>query len=134
MLSRLLPESWATAAWFINPTVLEKLIQLVSAPLSWMENLRQGIPFQLLGLPVYITGALPALNTAGDILLVDPKYYLIGDRQQIEIAFSEHFKFQTAQLAWRALARVDGEPWVDNVIYLENASTTVSPYVALAAG
>ena len=88
----------------------------------------------MLGLPVYVTGALPALNTAGDILLIDPKYYLIGDRQGLEIAFSEHYKFQTGQLSWRLTQRVDGQPWVHNSITLENASTTVSPFVALAAG
>ncbi len=92
------------------------------------------MPPRLLGMPLYVTGALPALNTAGDILLVDPKYYLIGDRQSYELAFSEHFKFQNDQVAWRATVRVDGQPWVNGSITLEDASTTVSPFVALAAG
>lgn len=136
MVSRQMPESInaGTLAWFINPTVIEKLIQLVSNPLSWMENLRQGMPVTLLGYPVYITGALPAINTAGDILLVDPSYYLIGDRKQVEIAISEHYKFANDQLAWRAIMRHDGQPWIDSSVTLENASTTVSPFVALAAG
>ena len=69
----------------------------------------------------------------GDILLVDPSYYLIGDRQELQIAYSEHAFFTTDQAAWRFTARLDGQPWIDNVITLENASTQVSPFVALAA-
>jgi HK97 family phage major capsid protein len=84
-------------------------------------------------MPVYVTGALPALNTAGDILLVDPSYYIIGDRQSISVAYSEHYKFANDQGTWRVTARVAGQPWVDATITLENASTTVSPFVALAA-
>jgi HK97 family phage major capsid protein len=134
MMSDFLPESWSTGAWFISPTVIDQLIQLVSNPLSWLDDVKSGLPMRLLGLPVYVSGALPALNTAGDILLVDPSYYLIGDRQTMEIAYSEHFKFQNDQGAWRAISRVDGMPWVDNSITLEDGSTTVSPFVALAAG
>lgn len=134
MMSDFLPSSWGKGAWFVNPAALDKLIQLVSSPLSWMNDLRSGMPVQLLGMPLYVTGALPTINTAGDILLVDPSYYLIGDRQQVSIAYSEHYAFVTDQAAWRFTYRVDGQPWLDNYITLENASTTVSPFVALAAG
>ena len=135
MVSDFLPSSWGRGAWFVNPEVIDQLIQLVSSPLSWLENLRAGLGgLSLLGMPVYITGALPGLNTAGDILLVDPSYYLIGDRQSISIAYSEHYKFANDQGTWRVTARVGGQPWVDTYITLENASTTVSPFVALAAG
>lgn len=134
MMSDLLPSSWGTAAWFINPSVIDQLIQLVSAPLSWMENIRQGVPVSLLGLPLYITGALPALNTVGDILLLDPSYYLIGDRQGIDIAYSEHYKFISNQGTWRFNARLDGQPWLSSYITLEDAATTVSPFVALLGG
>jgi HK97 family phage major capsid protein len=134
MMSDFLPSSWGNGAWFINPDVVQKLIGLVSAPLAFMNadlaNAR--VPLKLLGMPVYITGALPALNTQGDILLVDPSYYLIGDRQALTIAFSEHYKFISDQGTWRFTHRVDGQPWLENSITLENASTTVSPFVALA--
>lgn len=134
MMSDFLPSSWGKGAWFVNPEALDKLIQLVSSPLSWMNDLRSGMPPQLLGMPLYVTGALPQINTAGDILLVDPSYYLIGDRQQISIAYSEHYAFVTDQAAWRFTYRVDGQPWLNTYITLENAATTVSPFCALAAG
>ena len=134
MMSDFIPSSWGKGAWFVSPPAVHKLIQLVSSPLSWMNDLRSGMPVQLLGMPLYVTGALPALNTAGDILLVDPSYYLIYDRQAMSIAYSEHYKFANDQGTWRFTYRVDGQPWVQSSITLENASSTVSPYVALAAG
>jgi HK97 family phage major capsid protein len=134
MMSDFTPESWGTGAWFINPTVIDQIIQLVSAPLSWLTDMRSGLQSTLLGLPLYVVGCLPALNTVGDILLIDPKYYYVGDRRGLTIGFSEHYKFANDQLAWRVTKRVDGQPMIDNAITLEDGATTVSPFVALAAG
>ena len=53
-----------------------------------------------------------------DVCLIDFQHYLIGDRNMIEIAYSEHFKFQNNQGAWRFVARVDGQPWVRSAITL----------------
>lgn len=131
MMSDLLPGSWQKAAWFCNPGVIDQIIQLVSSPLSWLQNIREGMTMSLLGLPLYITGALPALGTAGDLMLIDPSYYLIGDRQSVSIAYSEHYAFVTDQAAWRFTHRVDGQPWLNSYITLEDAATTVSPFVAL---
>jgi len=132
MMSDFLPSSWSTGCWFANPEVADQLIQLVTTPLTWMENLRKGMPLSLLGMPLYFTGALATLGTTGDIMLCDPSYYLIGDRSGIEIGYSEHYRFINDQGTWRATKRVDGQPWVDNSITLENASTTVSPFVVLS--
>ena len=134
MMSDFIPESYTSGAFFINPVVFDQLIQLVTNPITWIENARTGLPNSLLGLPLYVTGALPALNTAGDILLMDGDYYMIGDRGGLEIAVSEHFRFQNDQLAWRVTKRVDGQPLIDSSVTLENASDVVSPFVVLAAG
>ena len=134
MMSDFLPGSWNKGAWFINPAILDQIIQVITAPVSWLQDARAGLPMTLLGLPLYVTGALPALNTAGDILLADPSYYLIGDRQSVSIAYSEHYAFVTDQAAWRFTHRVDGQPWLSSYITLEDAATTVSPFVCVAAG
>ena len=134
MMSRFMPTSWGSGAWLASPAAAEQIIALVSNPISWLPDIRSGMPAQLLGMPLRFSGALPALNVAGDILLVDPSYYLIYDRSGIEIAYSEHYKFVNDQGTWRVTKRVDGVPWVDGTITLENASSTVSPYVAIAAG
>jgi HK97 family phage major capsid protein len=134
MLGKLLP-GWspATTCWIIHPSVIAKMVQLVSAAagVGWLDNLRDKLPMNLLGLPVAISEKLPALGNAKDVCLVDFQHYLIGDRQQVEIAYSEHFKFTNNQGTWRFVSRVDGQPWLRSAMTLSDATSTVSPYVYL---
>src|SRR3712207_9265777 len=66
-------------------------------------------------------------RSLGDVLLLDLQHYLLGDRQQIEIAFSEHVAFLNNQGVWRFVSRVDGQPWLRDKVTLADASTTLSP-------
>jgi len=135
MISDFTPDSYGSAAWFVAPGTIDQLCQLVTVPLTWLMSLKAGMPVTLLGWPVYVVGCLPALDTAGDIILADPTYYLIGDHMGgMKVAFSEHYAFANDQLAWRVTKRVDGQPMIDNAITGEDASTTFSPFVVLAAG
>lgn len=135
MMSDFLPWSAGSGAWFLSWTAIDQIIQIVSSPVSWLTDARGGMPMQLLGKPMYFVGCLPALNTNGDILLVDPNYYLIADHKSgLRIAFSEHYRFVNDQLAWRVTKRVDGQPLINNALTLEDGSTTVSPFVAMNAG
>jgi HK97 family phage major capsid protein len=139
MLGRLTP-GWgpANTVWAIHPTVLVKLYTMTgntgtSANVVFIDNARQRPTMMLFGIPVVVSEKLPALGTLGDVLLLDLRHYLIGDRRMVEIAYSEHFKFQNNQSAWRFVARVDGQPWVKSAITLADASSTLSPFVGLAA-
>ena len=135
MVSDFTPDSYGSAAWFVSPNAIDQLMQLVTTPLTWLQSLKAGLPVTLLGWPVFVVGCLSALDTAGDIILADPTYYLIGDHSSgVRIAFSEHYKFANDQLAWRVTKRVDGQPMIDNAITGEDASTTYSHFVVLAAG
>jgi HK97 family phage major capsid protein len=134
MLGKLLPGwSAATTVWILHPTVIQQVMQMVTsaAGVGWLDNLREKLPMQLLGLPVAISEKVAALGTAKDVLLVDFQHYLIGDRQQVEVAYSEHFKFTNNQGTWRFVARIDGQPWLRSSITLSDAVSTVSPYVYL---
>lgn len=137
MLARLLP-GWdpSNTVWAINPTVLAKLFQMTDTEghVVFINNAREKPVMVLFGIPVAVTEKLPALNTVGDVMLLDLRHYLIGDRQQVEIAFSEHVAFLNNQGVWRFVSRVDGQPWVRSVVTLSGSSTTLSPFVALAAG
>lgn len=135
MMSDFVPDGHDNANWFIGPGTLDQIIQLVTHPLTWVDNYRNSwISPTLLGYPLHVVGCLPALNTAGDILLVDPTYYLIGDyKNGLQISFSEHYRFANDQLAWRVTKRVDGQPLVNNNIYGEDAAALYSPFVCLAA-
>jgi HK97 family phage major capsid protein len=134
MVAHLIPGSYNSGAWFMSPTVLDQVLQLVSNPLTWLQNMRdswQGMA--LLGYPIYLVGGLPALGTSGDIMLIDPNYYLIGDHKAgMSIAFSQHYRFVNDQVAWRITKRVAGMPLLDSAPYLEDASTQVSPYIDLS--
>lgn len=135
MLGKLLP-GWRArnTCWVIHPTVLQQCIQMTSsaAGVGWLSNLVDRPPMQLLGLPVQISEKLAALGTARDVVLCDFSHYLIGDRQQVEIAFSEHFKFTNNQGTWRFVTRVDGQPWLRAAVTLSDASSTLSPFVYLS--
>ncbi len=74
---------------------------------------------------------MPALGTKGDLILLDPRYYVIGDRGTIEIAFSDVPSFQNNQMTLRVVARRDGQPWLDKPITLQDGATQVSPFVVL---
>ncbi len=135
MLGKVLP-GWSpkTLCWIVHPSVLPQLCQMVStaAGVGWLQRLNdQSLPMELLGIPIAISEKMSALGTAKDVALVDWQHYLIGDRQQVEIAYSEHYKFTNNQATWRFVARVDGQPWLRSAVTLQNQSSTVSPYVYL---
>jgi len=139
MLARLLP-GWTrkSTVWAVHPTVLAKLLTMSESGTGSdlvITNPGSGLAsMSLFGIPVEISAKLPALNTLGDVLLIDAQHYLIGDRQQVEIAFSEHVGFTTNQTFWRFVSRVGGMPWLRDKVTLADASSTLAPFVGLAAG
>jgi HK97 family phage major capsid protein len=138
MLSKFLPASIATGrgVWYTSPTTMPQLLQLQDgANRALFVSIDQGAvktpTWKMLGLPVNITEKLPALGTKGDLMLIDPSLYVIGDRMMLEIAASEHVNFLKNQMTWRFVQRVDGRPWLESAITLQDAATQVSPFVAL---
>jgi len=136
MWSKLLPVSWNNAFWTCSPSVVPQLLQLRDgASRAIFISIDQGVvkkpTWSLLGRPVYPTEKVPALGTKGDLMLLDPSFYVIGDRMSIEIAASEHVNFLKNQMTWRVVERVDGQPWMDAAVTLQDASTQVSPFVVL---
>jgi HK97 family phage major capsid protein len=136
MWSKLLPASWANAIWAFSPSVVPQLLQLKDgANRAIFISIDQGATktpvWSLLGRPAYPTEKLPALGGKGDLSLLDPALYVIGDRMQVEIAASEHVNFLKNQMTWRVVERVDGQPWLEKPITLQDASTQVSPFVVL---
>lgn len=92
-----------------------------------------GKPGSLFGMPVSFTEKLPVAGQAGDALLYDPAFYLVGDREAVTVATSIHEKFSEDKTTWRVTERVDGQPWLKAPITLQDGNTTISPFVALGA-
>jgi HK97 family phage major capsid protein len=137
LISHLLPSSLNRAVWIAHPYVLSDLIQLrdTANRVVWvnaMGGATEKVPGYLFGRPVYISEKVPALGVKGDLSLVDPSLYVIGDRMELEVAASEHVNFLKNQMTWRVVERIDGQPWISGPITLADGSSTVSPFVTVA--
>src|SRR5262249_2658820 len=135
LYGRLLPGATVESTIFgVHPTVVVKLLTMTGGDnVIFLGNDVTGRPrWQLLGHAVVVSEKLPSLGTSGDILLMDLQHYLIGDRQQIEVAYSEHAAFLTNQSIWRFVSRVPGQPWLRDKVTLADASSTLAPFVALS--
>jgi HK97 family phage major capsid protein len=144
MYARMLPASLKSAVWI---AAIDTFPQLATMALSvgvggapvWLaggmtDGIVQSPPMSIYGRPVYFTEKCPALGTTGDINFVDLSYYLIGDRQQVDVAASAHAFFQNDQTAFRIIERVDGRPWLQSALTPHNnSSNTLTAFVQLAS-
>lgn len=133
MLQNFLPS--ARGRWFVSQSAMASLIQMQGpAPTPsyvWQPNARDGVPGYLFGMPVHWTEKLPTLGVRGDILLADWRYYLIGDRQATTVESSQYPRWEYDETSWRAVHRVDGQPWLSAPLTYQDAVTQVSPFVVL---
>jgi len=133
MMAKFLPSSWGKGVWLCNITTFPKIAILADAAGNqvFIPNIQGPSPGTIYGMPLIFTEKLPALGTEGDVLLADFSYYVIGDRQALSIQSSTDYAFINDLTTWRFVHRVDGQPWLDAPIYLQDASNQVSPFVAL---
>lgn len=144
MYARMLPTSLRKAVWI---AAIDTFPELATMALSvgtgggpvWIGNFAGGSggadtpPMSILGRPVIFTEKVPALGTTGDISFVDPSYYLIGDRMQMESASTNIYKFGQDLVSYRAIERVDGRPWLQSALTPHNNSAnTLSAFVQIA--
>ena len=123
--------------WFLNRRAFSNLM-LLNGPATnpsyvFMPSARDGMPSTLFGMPLFFSEHCPALGDPGDVILADWSKYLIGDRQAITIDSSKHYRFQYDITSWRAVHRVDGQPWLSAPITYTDAVTQTSPFVILGA-
>ncbi|MFJ7269420.1 phage major capsid protein [Streptomyces sp. NPDC099050] len=137
--ARMLPSSIARAVWIAH---IDTFPELATMALSvgtggsavWMGN-GDGAgapPMTILGRPVVFTEKVSTVGTVGDINFVDLGYYLVGDRQAMQMTTSTEYKFGNDKTAMRLIERVDGTPWIKNAITPRKGSNTLSPFVKVA--
>jgi HK97 family phage major capsid protein len=146
MYVRMLPQSLNKAVWICSPDVIAQLLQLSLtvgstpiAPPLWLNSMSiAGEPvYTLLGRPLIVSEKVPtclSVNTTqpGALTFVDFGYYLIGDRQMMQVATSDEYKFANDLTAFRVIERLDGRPWLRSALTPANGSTnTLSPIVKL---
>ncbi len=135
MFSRMLPTSLGVAEWFLAIDAVPQIFKLAAAdnsPIYMVNAQTQGAPVNILGRPVTLTEKTRQLGTQAPITSTDPSYYLVGDRQQMEMARSEHAQFTKDKTMFRIIRRVDGRPWLNSPITPANGSTAaLTPFVEL---
>lgn len=101
--------------WWMHPQILAKLALVrddngrpifqnaMEAPSTTVGS--------ILGSPVVPTVAAPSTDSGSAKIAVfgDPQSYVVGIRQDLELAQSEHIKFAENQIAFRALLRAGGK-------------------------
>lgn len=141
MVTRMLPASMRNFIWLCSPDKISALLNLytaigtpanvATAPSAWL----QGSPadgWTLLGRPLYPTEHVPASGTRGDLIAVDPKWYVIADRQAMTIDTSPlGTGFPLTETEYRIISRLDGRVWLQQPLTPQNGSATVSPVVIL---
>jgi len=137
MVENFLPSSMGRGVWVISQSLMSDLIQL-NGPAGnpsyfWQPSARDGAPGMLMGMPVVWSEKVPLAGTAGAIGLYDFMYYLLGDRQATTIASTQFDRWRYDQTSWRAVHRVDGQPWLSAPLTYQDGTTQVSPFVILGA-
>lgn len=109
------------SVWFIPGSLIETIALMrdtTGKPIWIGGNIQDGEPARLLGYPVFETdepldydldGAGAGTALGNDIVFGNPRYYYIGDRQQMRLDRSTERYFELGQVAFRADMRVDGK-------------------------
>ena len=160
--SRMWPPALKNAVWLCSPDVLVQLLQLAMtgnntisgsasyttvAPPLWLESMQaqdspgggngDGVSYRLMGRPLIVSEKMPSgssgnTTTPGALTFVDLSYYLLGDRQTMQVASSDQYLFANDLMAYRIIERLDGRFWLQSAITPENGSTnTLSPLVKI---
>ena len=137
MVSRLYAGSFSNSVWICHQTTIPQLLQLsvaIGTGGSHIPVLNESNgQFSMLTRPVVFTEKTEKLGDLGDIMLCDFSQYIVGLRNEMRFDTSIHVHFGTDELVSRLIERHDGQPLWDEPLTLEDGSTTVSPFVTLAA-
>jgi HK97 family phage major capsid protein len=136
MLENFLPS--ARGVWVVNQSVMSNLLTMMdqaggaanTGTYIW-GSAADGVPNRLLGQPIIFTEKLPSVGNAGDVLLADFRYYLVGDRQATTVESTKFDKWAYDQTSWRVVHRVEGQPWLSTYLTYQDQTITVSPFVML---
>jgi HK97 family phage major capsid protein len=143
MFSRLHPQSVPSAVWLANPNTLPQLLTMTIAIKnvagtenvggSWYPALTQesGV-YSLLGRPLLLTEKCASLGDLGDIMLVDPRQYVVGLRRDLTVALDPYSKFASDQIQLKVTIRLAGQPVQAAAFTPKNGTATLAPFVVLA--
>jgi HK97 family phage major capsid protein len=133
------PNDFKTVVWIAHPDCEAQFEQLKDAAgrnLYFATGTIQQTPEpKLLGIPVVYSYHCPALGDAGDVILADLSQYIVsvkageGPRQ----AMSMHLYFDSAEVAYRIIYRIDGKTARSAPLNVPSSGNTRSGFVCVAA-
>ena len=134
MIARFKSVPGGSPMWLHHPGLLEDIgkFEVGTGGAVLVTNLESSPVNQLLlGYPRYQSEHLPQADSSGAAILIDPKAYLLFELGGLYIDFSEHVGFLNGKDTWRFGERLDGQPWMRNVITLSSPGSayTMSPFV-----
>jgi len=138
MMARMHAASFGNSLWICHQSTIPQLLTLTIAVGTGGNHIpvmtRDGKGnFEILTRPVIFTEKTETLGSVGDVILADFSQYAVGLREDMRLDFSPHKYFESDQTLARLISRHDGMPLWDETLTLEDGSTTVSPFVTLAA-
>lgn len=142
MMGAMSPQSRPKAVWVMTNNLFSKLVTLVDASgrVTYISNVGSGYDkapltgsLLLFGRPVIFTEKLPGLGTKGDVLLADFSKYITADTGSLAIAVSDQYAFNTNQVTYRIIERVDGQAQLDAPLTQADGVTQHSPFIILDA-
>ncbi len=139
MLSRAMPQNRERLVWLMHPDMEELLPTLTidsgsASKFLWDPEggLRNFDTQRVLGKPVLFDQNCGAPGTVGDVLLIDPRQYILLSKGTVRQEWSIHVEFLTDQSCFRVVFRCNGAPKVTAPLAIKNSQKTRSPFVALA--
>ncbi len=137
MVGRIHPACFSNATWIFHITAIPQLLQLSipvgtggsAVPVLTESN---GV-WRVLTRPAIFTEKTAKIGDRGDAILADLTQYVCGLRREFRFETSNGPGFTTDESYGRLIARLEGQPLWDESLTLEDGSTTVSPFVTLAA-
>lgn len=136
MMTRILPRG--NYVWVAHPLCRAQLMSMTdgAGQLVWQVNGREGEPQSLFALPLIYSEFSPALGSTGDLMLVDLSYYLLRNGAPLRITDDMGLSgtnFSTNMRSIKGVFSIDGQPWLQSTLKLQDGTTEVSPFVALSA-
>ena len=126
---------YSNAVWLANHDVFPQLALMESSggQIIWQPSIREDRPNMLLGRPIFFTEYAETLGDAGDIVLFNGAEYLEGTYQGLAQAESIHVRFVNHERAFKFWIRNAGAPWWRSALTPKKGSSTLSPFVRVAA-
>lgn len=140
MYSRFHAKNRANAVWLYNQDIEPQLYTMGvtvgtgGTPVYMPPGGLSDAPYaRLLGRPAIAVEHAESLGTKGDIMLVDLDEYQLIEKGGIEASASMHVRFIYAEMAFRWIMQVNGQPKWKSALTPYKGTSTTSPFVTLAA-